>query len=100
MRTSDFDYELPRELIAQTPIEPRDHSRLMVVSRSEDTIAHRRFYDLPEYLRAGDVIVLNDTRVVPARLFGLAHLAHQGHEILRTNGVALVLGSGYSIEPP
>ena len=70
MKTSDFDYELPREPIAQTPVEPRDHSRLMVVSRSGGSIAHRRFYDLPEYLRAGDVIVLNDTRVVPARLHG------------------------------
>lgn len=70
MRTSDFDYELPQELIAQTPVEPRDSSRLMVVSRADGSIQHRRFYDLPEYLRPGDVMVFNDSRVIPARLYG------------------------------
>ena len=70
MKTSDFDYHLPKELIAQTPIEPRDHSRLMVVSRSDGSIQHRHFYDLPEYLRPGDVMVFNDSRVFPARLYG------------------------------
>jgi len=70
VKTSDFDYELPKELIAQTPIEPRDHSRLMVVSTSDGSIEHRRFSDLPEYLREGDVLVFNDSRVIPARLYG------------------------------
>ena len=70
MKTSDFDYELPQALIAQTPIEPRDHSRLMVVSRDDGSIQHRRFYDLPEFLRQGDVLVFNDSRVIPARLYG------------------------------
>ena len=70
MKTSDFDYELPPELIAQTPIEPRDHSRLLVVDRADGSIAHRHFYDLPDLLRKGDVLVFNDSRVLPARLFG------------------------------
>ena len=70
MKTSDFDYDLPKDLIAQTPIEPRDHSRLMVVSRHDGSVEHRRFYDLPQYLRAGDVVVFNDSRVFPARVHG------------------------------
>ena len=70
VRTSDFDYHLPRELIAQTPMEPRDHSRLMVVCRADGSIRHRRFYDLPDFLRPGDVLVFNDSRVIPARLYG------------------------------
>jgi S-adenosylmethionine:tRNA ribosyltransferase-isomerase len=70
MKTSDFDYHLPKELIAQTPMEPRDHSRLMVVSRADGSILHRRFYDLPNYLRHGDLLVFNDSRVFPARLHG------------------------------
>ncbi|MFN4034074.1 MAG: tRNA preQ1(34) S-adenosylmethionine ribosyltransferase-isomerase QueA [Fimbriimonadales bacterium] len=65
-----FDYELPDDLIAQEPIEPRDHSRLMVLHRASQRIEHRRFYELPEYLRAGDTLVLNDTRVSAWRLRG------------------------------
>ncbi len=71
MRTADFDYELPEELIAQTPIEPRDHSRLLVVSALEDGVEHRRFDDIIEYLNPGDALVLNETRVIPARLLGV-----------------------------
>ena len=70
MKTSDFDYELPQELIAQTPAEPRDHSRLMAVHRDDGRFEHRRFHDLPEYLHAGDLLVFNDSRVIPARLYG------------------------------
>ncbi|MFA5366840.1 MAG: tRNA preQ1(34) S-adenosylmethionine ribosyltransferase-isomerase QueA [Dehalococcoidia bacterium] len=70
MKTSDFDYELPQELIAQTPIERRDHSRLLVVDRADESITHRHFYDLPDMLREGDFLVFNDSRVLPARLFG------------------------------
>ena len=70
LKTSDFDYDLPPELIAQTPIEPRDHSRLMVVRRADGRIRHARFYDLPEYLGQGDLLVFNDSRVIPARLYG------------------------------
>ena len=70
MRTGDFAYWLPPELIAQTPIEPRDHSRLMVLSRSDGSMEHRRFFEIIDYLRAGDVLVFNDSRVIPARLKG------------------------------
>ena len=70
MKTSDFLYDLPEELIAQTPIEPRNHSRLLVVDRADGAIEHRHFYDLPGYLKKGDLLVVNDTRVMPARLIG------------------------------
>ncbi len=69
MKTAEFDYQLPPELIAQVPIEPRDASRLMVIDRRTGTILHRHFYDLPEFLRAGDMLVFNESRVIPARLF-------------------------------
>jgi S-adenosylmethionine:tRNA ribosyltransferase-isomerase len=70
MKTREFDYELPPEKIAQTPVEPRDASRLMVVDRATGQIEHRIFRELGEYLRPGDLLVLNQTRVLPARLFG------------------------------
>jgi S-adenosylmethionine:tRNA ribosyltransferase-isomerase len=70
MKTSDFDYSLPPELIAQTPIEPRDHSRLLVLDRGRGAIEHRHFYDIIEYLHGGDVMVFNDSRVIPARIKG------------------------------
>jgi S-adenosylmethionine:tRNA ribosyltransferase-isomerase len=70
VKTSDFDYHLPQELIAQSPIEPRDASRLMVLDRNTGAIEHRAFHDLAEYLAAGDVLICNESRVVPARLFG------------------------------
>ncbi len=70
MKTSDFDYDLPPEQIAQTPIEPRDGSRLLVLDRGRIPIAHAGFHDLPEYLRPGDLLVFNDSRVFPARLYG------------------------------
>ncbi len=70
MRTSDFDYDLPPELIAQEPVEPRDAARLLVVARAAGAIAHRHVRDLPALLQRGDVLVLNDTRVMAARLFG------------------------------
>jgi len=70
MKTSDFDYELPPALIAQTPIEPRDASRLMVLHRASGQIEHRVFHDIGTYLRPGDLLILNQTRVLPARLFG------------------------------
>ena len=70
MRTSDFDYFLPPELIAQTPIEPRDSSRLLVLDRGTGRVEHRRFHDILDYVRSGDVMVFNQSRVIPARLFG------------------------------
>ena len=69
MRTGDFDYTLPPELIAQSPIEPRDNSRLMVLDRANRAIRHEHFYQLPGLLQPGDVLVFNDTRVIPARLY-------------------------------
>ncbi len=70
MRTSDFDYVLPPERIAQTPVEPRDHSLLMRLDRATGDLSHHRFYDLPSLLRPGDLLVFNDSRVIPARLYG------------------------------
>lgn len=68
MKTTDFDYELPPELIAQTPIEPRDASRLLVVDRASGRLTHRIFRDIGEYLHPGDLLVANESRVIPARL--------------------------------
>lgn len=70
MMTKDFWYDLPEELIAQTPLERRDASRLMVMNRETGEISHRHFYDIVEYLRPGDCLVMNDSRVLPARLLG------------------------------
>lgn len=71
MKTSDFTYDLPEELIAQTPVEPRDHSRLLVYNRAARTIEHKHFYDVIDYLNPGDALVINETRVIPARLYGV-----------------------------
>ncbi len=69
MRTQDFDYHLPTELIAQTPIEPRDTARLLAFNRDTGDVEHGIFHNISNYLRAGDVLVFNETRVIPARLF-------------------------------
>jgi S-adenosylmethionine:tRNA ribosyltransferase-isomerase len=69
LKTSDFDYDLPAELIAQTPLEPRDQSRMLVLDRSNGIIQHAYFHQIGRYLNPGDVLVLNETRVIPARLF-------------------------------
>ena len=70
MKTSDFDFDLPEELIAQTPLERRDSSRLLTLDKCTGEIAHRHFYELPQLLRPGDCLVLNNSRVLPARLIG------------------------------
>ena len=70
LMTSDFYYDLPEELIAQHPLEKRDFSRLMVIDRESGNIEHKHFYDICDYLRAGDVLVINDSKVIPARLYG------------------------------
>jgi len=70
MKTNDFDYYLPPELIAQTPLEPRDQSRLMVLHRKKSSIEHRTFHDILQHLESGDTLVFNDSRVIPARLIG------------------------------
>ena len=76
LKKSDFWYDLPEELIAQTPAEPRDSSRLLVYHRDTKEIEHRIFHDITDYLKAGDVLVVNRTRVLPARLY--AHTEHGG----------------------
>jgi len=70
MKTSDFDYDLPQELIAQEPADKRDQSRLMVLNRKEQSLKHAHFYDIIDYLNPGDLLVLNDTKVIPANLVG------------------------------
>ena len=88
MRIAEFDYLLPDELIAQHPVVPRDASRLLVLHRADGLIEHRQFRDLPAYLRAGDLLVLNDTRVIPARLLG-RKVGSGGHAellLLKTTG--------------
>lgn len=70
MKTSDFDYYLPQELIAQTPIEPRDASRLLVYDRATGAVFHKHFYDIKDFLKEGDLLVRNNTKVLPARMFG------------------------------
>lgn len=82
MKKSDFYYDLPEELIAQTPIEPRDHSRLLVYNREDKSIAHKHFYDITEYLNAGDVLVINNTKVIPARIFAHREGKEESIEIL------------------
>ena len=71
MKTSDFNFDLPEELIAQTPVEPRDHSRLMVLDKHTGELEHRHFYDIIDYLTPDDCLILNDSRVLPARLYGI-----------------------------
>jgi len=113
MKTSDFSYELPPERIAQTPIEPRDHSRLLVLHRADGSVEHRRFFEIEEFLRPGDVMVLNQSRVIPARLFGqkegggakieLLLLNRMGDgmwEALARPGKRLRKGSVIEIDPP
>ena len=78
MKLSEFDFDLPEELIAQHPVKQRDTSRLMVVNRKNKTIEHKHFYDIIDYLQPGDVLVRNNTKVIPARLFGIKEET-QGH---------------------
>ncbi len=70
MKVSDFNYNLPEQLIAQTPIKKRDESRLMVLDRNKKKIEHKIFKDIIEYLKPGDVLVRNNTKVIPARIYG------------------------------
>lgn len=88
MRTADFHYELPPELIAQEPAPRRDAARLLVLHRAEDRLEHRRFPDLLEYLRPGDVLVLNDSQVIPARLRGFKPAGGGAVEVLLCEEVA------------
>jgi len=81
MKVDEFDYDLPPELVAQKPVEPRDASRLLVLSRATGNIEHRRFYELGQYLEPGDVLVLNNTRVIPARLLGVKSISGARAEV-------------------
>ena len=80
--TKDFFYELPPELIAQDPLEKRDDSRLLILNRETGETEDKRFYDITGYLRAGDCLVLNDTKVIPARLLGVRENSGGAVEIL------------------
>lgn len=71
MKTKDFYYDLPKELIAQTPIEPRDSSRMMILDKNSGEISHKHFYDIVDELKSGDCLILNDSRVLPARIYGI-----------------------------
>ncbi|MBR2966611.1 MAG: tRNA preQ1(34) S-adenosylmethionine ribosyltransferase-isomerase QueA [Clostridia bacterium] len=79
MKTSDFYYDLPEELIAQHPVEPRDRSRLLVYNRQQDKVEHKVFHDICDYLHSGDVLVVNNTKVLPARIYGTKE--HTGGKI-------------------
>ena len=87
MNKSDFFYDLPEELIAQHPIEPRDHSRMMVLSKGNDTIEHKHFYNIKEYLKPGDCLILNNTRVLPARIYGVKKNTGANVEFLLLNQI-------------
>lgn len=82
MRVSDFDFELPEELIAQTPLQKRDTSRFMVLNRESKTIEDKHFYDILDYLKPGDILVRNNTKVIPARLFGVKEETNGHCEVL------------------
>lgn len=85
MKTSDFYYDLPEELIAQTPLEPRDSSRLMVLHKKTGEIEHRHFYDILDYLNEGDCLIMNDSRVLPARIYGIKDETNANVEFLLLN---------------
>lgn len=82
MKTDDFDFYLPEELIAQTPLEKRDSSRLLVLDKKTGDISHRHFTDIVDYLQKGDTLVLNDTKVIPARLYGVKEETNAAIEVL------------------
>ena len=71
MKTADFYYDLPEELIAQTPVEPRDSSRMLVMNKITGELSHEHFYDILDHLHEGDCLILNDSRVLPARIYGI-----------------------------
>lgn len=90
LRLSDFYYDLPEDRIAQTPLEPRDSSKLMVIDREKNTIDHKIFRDVIDYLNPGDVLVINDTRVIPARIVGTRIKKMTSEGVVETNSKAPV----------
>ena len=93
LKLSDFHYDLPEERIAQTPVYPRDSSRLMVVEREGDKIEHKTFRDILDYIRPEDVLVINDTRVIPARVIGV-----RSHRMDKQTGELVETGSTSPVE--
>ena len=87
MKLSDFNYDLPKELIAQVPIEKRDEARLMVLNRKNKTIEHKVFKDIIDYLQPGDCLVRNNTKVIPARLYGKKEQTGANVEFLLLNRI-------------
>ena len=87
MKLSDFNYELPKELIAQTPLEKRDEARLMVLHRNNNTVEHKIFKDILDYLKPGDCLVRNNTKVIPARLYGIKEVTGAKAEFLLLNRI-------------
>ena len=85
MKTEEFDYYLPKELIAQTPLEKRDESRLLVMDRVTGELTHKYFYDVIDYLNEGDALVINDTKVIPARIIGIKEETGAVIELLLLN---------------
>jgi len=85
LKTHDFYYDLPEELIAQEPLSERSSSRLMVLNKSNGEISHKHFYDITDYLEPGDCLILNDTRVLPARLYGVKEETGAAIEFLLLN---------------
>src|SRR5574337_2085129 len=82
IRTADFDYTLPPDLIAQAPVPDRDRSRLLILDRRAGALRHRIFRDLPDYLVAGDLLVINEAKVIPARLIGRSERGHRVEVLL------------------
>ena len=82
MKVADFDYELPEELIAQHPNKKRDEARLLVLDRSKHTMEHKIFKDVIDYLNPGDCLVINNTKVIPARLYGIKEISGTSVEFL------------------
>ena len=85
MKTNEFDFYLPEELIAQHPVDDRKSSRMLVLHKNTNEIEHKHFYDIISYLKKGDVLVRNNTRVIPARLFGTKEITNAKVELLLLN---------------
>src|SRR5258705_4571853 len=103
MKTSDFDYHLPESSIGQTPAEPRDSSRLLALHRDTGELEHRIFRDVSDYLRAGDLLVLNQTRVIPARIYARKETGGRAEILLlrrrdKLTWEALVGGKGLRVD--
>ena len=104
MNTSEFYYDLPQELIAQTPADPRDSSRLLVYNRAEGSVQHKIFRDIIDFLNPGDALVINDTRVIPARLYGKKQGTGRQVEFLLLNQLSgdtweVILRPGSKLRP-